>query len=450
MRRLRRGFNPAQQGTIARRGAILPMKVTVRRHARHASRHDKDHTMNAPHALRHADRATVSPHELVGYEMVRKLVGFPTVSRDSNLALIEFARDYLDGHGATTALTFDDEGRKANLFATLAAHDGNATSNGFVLSGHTDVVPVDGQPWDTDPFVATLDGDRLYGRGTADMKSFSAIGLAFVPEFVRRGLSRPLHFALSYDEEVGCIGVRRLIADVMEKGVQPAGCIIGEPTGMQIVVANKGRRTWRCRVRGHEAHSSLTPQGVNAVQIACELVGWIAKRARELRDSHRHDPLYDVPFTTPHVGVIRGGTAVNIVPRDCSFEFELRHLPFDDPQQFFAELRAYADSFVPAMHAVDPATYIAFDALSEMPGFDNDNGDDPMRAIARDCTDSGLEHKVSYGTEAALFHRASIPAVICGPGHIEQAHQPNEWIGLDQLARCEAFMRRLMRHVCVA
>jgi acetylornithine deacetylase len=454
MRALRHGFNgkrSARTATIASGGAILP--VECHRAATRSPRRCRPTritTMNAPHPAHHADRATVSPKELVGYEMVRKLVGFPTVSRDSNLALIEWVRDYLEGHGATTALTFDDEGRKANLFATLSAQDGNATIDGIVLSGHTDVVPVDGQPWDTDPFAATLVGDRLHGRGTADMKSFPAIGLAFVPEFVRRGLARPLHFALSYDEEVGCIGVRRLIADVVEQGVQPAGCIIGEPTGMQLVVANKGRRTWRCRVRGHEAHSSLTPQGVNAVQIACELVAWIANRARELRESDRHDPLYDVPFTTPHVGVIHGGTALNIVPRDCSFEFELRHLPFDDPDTFFAELRAYADSLLPGMQAVDPATYIAFDVLSEMPGFDNDGGDNPMREIGHACTGSDFEHKVSYGTEAALFHRASIPAVICGPGHIEQAHQPNEWIGLDQLARCEAFMRRLMDRVCAA
>ena len=281
------------------------------------------------------------------------------------------------------------------------------------------------------------------------MKSFSAIGLAFVPEFVRRGLARPLHFALSYDEEIGCIGVRRLIADVVAKEIAPTGCIIGEPTGMQLVVANKGRKTWRCRVRGHEAHSSLTPQGVNAVQIACELVAWITERGRELRTGPRQDPAYDVPFTTTHVGVIEGGTALNIVPRDCEFELEIRHLPMDDPDALFERLRRHADSLVPAMKAVDPETYIEFDALSGMPGFDNAGGN-PMVEIGHACSGSALEHKVSFGTEAALFHAASMPAVICGPGHIEQAHQPNEWVSLDQLARCEAFMRRLAEHVCVA
>ena len=405
--------------------------------------------MNGPEHAAAREAEQVRPDDLVGYEMIRRLVAFPTVSRDSNLELIEWARRYLEGFGALTSLTFDDERRKANLFATLPARDGNATERGIVLSGHTDVVPVDGQPWDTDPFEATLVGDRLHGRGVADMKSFCAIGLAFVPEFVRRGLARPLHFALSYDEEIGCIGVRRLIADVRARGIAPTGCIVGEPTGMQLVVANKGRKTWRCRVRGHEAHSALTPRGVNAVQIACELVAWLGERARELRESHRQDPDYDVPFTTLHVGVIRGGTALNIVPRDCTFEFEIRHLPMDDPDALFAHFRAYADSLLPAMQAVAPDTYIVFDLLSEMPGFDHAAANGVLD-LAHDCSGSDVMHKVSYGTEAALFHGASMPAVICGPGHIEQAHQPNEWVRLSQLARCEAFMRRLAPHVCIA
>jgi len=401
--------------------------------------------MNAPESAHVA--APGAPHAVASLDMIRRLVAFPTVSRDSNLALIEWVRGYLEGFGATTALTFDDEHRKANLFATLAARDGNATRGGIVLSGHTDVVPVDGQPWDTDPFQATLVGDRLHGRGVADMKSFSAIGLAFVPKFLERGLSRPLHFALSYDEEVGCIGVRRLIADVRARGIAPTGCIIGEPTGMQLVVAHKGRRTWRCRVRGHEAHSSLTPRGVNAVQIACDIVGWIGARAQALREGHRQDAAYDVPYTTLHVGVIHGGTAVNIVPRDCSFEFEMRYLPFDDPDAFYGELRHYADALLPAMQAVAPRSFIEFDTLSAMTGFDGSAGN-AMVDIARDCVQSPVLHKVSFGTEAALFAAASLPAVICGPGHIEQAHQPNEWVRLEQLARCEAFMERLAGHLC--
>jgi acetylornithine deacetylase len=401
-------------------------------------------------ATQNAERpdAHIGADALVGLPLIRQWIGFDTTSRESNLALIEWSRTYLESFGASTSLTFDDSRRKANLFATLPAQNGNATTNGIVLSGHTDVVPVDGQPWDTPPFEATLKDGRLYGRGAADMKSFSAIGLTFVPEFVRRGLVRPLHFALSYDEEVGCIGVRRLIADVVAKGWKPAGCIVGEPTGMQLVVAHKGKMSWRCRVRGHEAHSSLTPHGVNAVEVACAIVGYINDRARQFRHSARHDDAYDVPYSTPHVGVIHGGTALNIVPRDCSFDFEIRHLPFDDPAAFFADVQAFSATLIPRMHAVDPDTYIAFDPLSTMPALDT-HGESEIITLGKACNGTHDFGKVSFGSEASLFDNAAIPAVLCGPGFIAQAHQPNEWVSVDQLARCESFMRRLADHICV-
>ena len=402
--------------------------------------------MNAPATLAQVRPDATCIEDLVSLDLIRTLVGFDTTSRDSNLALIEWVRDYLAGHGVESKLTFDDEGRKANLFATLPARDGNVTHGGIVLSGHTDVVPVDGQPWDTDPFVVTVKDDRLYGRGVTDMKSFSAVGLAFVPEFLRRGLEKPIHFALSYDEEIGCIGVRRLIADIVARGVHPAGCVVGEPTGMELVVAHKGKKSWRCRVRGLEAHSSLTPLGVNAVQIACEIVAYIAHRAREFRDAGGQDAAYDVPYTTVHVGVIRGGTALNIVPRDCRFDFEIRHLPFDKPDAFFADVQAFAARFLPAMHAVDPATYIEFDALSTLPGFDTLDGSE-ITTLGHACNGTQSVGKVSFGTEASLFHGAAIPTVICGPGHIAQAHQPNEWVSLEQIARCEAFMQRLVERL---
>ena len=403
--------------------------------------------MNAPAtSAQLRPEGAVRAEDLASLDLIRTLVAFDTTSRDSNLALIEWVRHYLEGHGVASTLTFDDDRRKANLFATLTARDGNATHGGIVLSGHTDVVPVDGQPWDTDPFAVAVKGDRLYGRGVTDMKSFSAVGLAFVPEFLRRGLAKPVHFALSYDEEVGCIGVRRLIADIVARGVAPAGCIVGEPTGMRLVVAHKGKKAWRCRVRGHEAHSSLTPSGVNAVQIACEIVAWIARRAREFCDAGGRDDAYDVPYTTVHVGVIRGGTAVNIVPRDCTFDFEIRHLPFDDPDAFFADVRRCADAFLPEMRAVAPDAYIEFDPLSTLPGFDTHDGS-AITALAHACNGTADAGKVSFGTEAALFHGAAIPTVICGPGHIAQAHQPNEWVAVEQVAQCEAFMRRLVDHV---
>lgn len=399
--------------------------------------------MNAPAA------PTATSPQLAGLELIRTLVSYDTTSRESNLAFIHWVRDYLARHGVESRLTYDDERRKANLFATLPAQDGNTTEGGVVLSGHTDVVPVDGQPWDTAPFEATIGGDRLYGRGVTDMKSFSAIGLAFVPELLRRGLARPLHFALSYDEEVGCIGVRRLIADVVAQGIKPSGCIIGEPSGMQPVVAHKGKRSHRCRVRGHEAHSSLTPLGVNAVQVAGELVTFLAQMARRFRDRGGFDPAYDVPYTTVHTGVIRGGTALNIVPRDCHFDFEFRHLPFDDPDMLLAEVKRFAATLLPEMHAVDPATHIEFDHISTLPGFDTHGGSE-IAELGKACTGAREFGKVSFGSEAALFHNAGIPAIICGPGHIAQAHQPNEWVALEQLALCEAFMRRLADRICVA
>ena len=407
--------------------------------------------MNAPATLTavRPDPAAGASPGLVAWELIRTLVAFDTTSRESNLALIEWVRAYLEAHGADCALTFDDDGRKANLFATLPARDGNAVAGGVVLSGHTDVVPVDGQPWDTNPFEATLTGDRVVGRGVTDMKSFSATGLAFVPEFVRRGLARPVHFALSYDEEIGCVGVRRLIEDLLRRGIRPLGCIVGEPTGMELVVAHKGKKSWRCRVRGHEAHSSLTPHGVNAVQIACEIVTYLTNAARAFRDQGRYDDAYDVPFTTVHTGVIRGGTALNIVPRDCSFDFEIRHLPFDDPDELLAEVEAYARRFLPEMRKVAADTHIEFDPLSALPGFDT-HGESAIASLGAECNGAGSHGKVSFGTEASLFHDAAIPTIICGPGHIAQAHQPNEWVAVDQLARCEAFMRRLADRVCVA
>ena len=396
----------------------------------------------------HAPSATVAP-SIAGYELIRTLVAFDTTSRESNLELIHWVRDYLARQGIGSLLTFDDDKRKANLFATLPASDGNTTTGGMVLSGHSDVVPVDGQPWESDPFEVRLAEDRLVGRGVADMKSFSAIALARVPELLRRGLRHPVHFSLSYDEEVGCVGVRRLIADVAARGIKPAGCIIGEPTGMRPVVAHKGKQSFRCRVRGHAAHSALTPLGVNAVQIASELVVFLSQMARRFRERGGFDAAYDVPYTTVHAGVIHGGTAVNIVPRDCQFDFEFRHLPLDDPGELLAELKRFAATLLPEMHAVDPATFIQFEQLSSLPGFDTHGGSEIVE-LGKLLSASREIGKVSFGSEAALFHNAGIPTIICGPGHIAQAHQPNEWIALEQLAQCEAFMHRLADRVCIA
>src|SRR5688572_23162647 len=298
--------------------------------------------------------------------MIGRLVAFPTVSRDSNLELIDFVRELLRPFGAEVRLTFDDERRKANLFATV----GPRGPGGLVLSGHTDVVPVEGQAWDADPFALLEKGGRLYGRGTSDMKSFLAIALALLPDYVPR-LNRPLHLALSYDEEVGCIGVGRLIGDLARANVQPSGCVVGEPTLMSPVIAHKGKRSFRCVVRGLAAHSAYAPVAVNAVEAAAEGVAYLKGMARRLRDSGPYDRGFDVAHTTVHTGVIRGGTALNIVPHECTFDFEFRHLPADDPASLLAEFQGHvAERIEPEMKAVDPRAGFEIVQMSEIPALD--------------------------------------------------------------------------------
>ena len=279
---------------------------------------------------------SVRASDLMALPLLEKWVSFATVSRDSNLDLIEWTQAHLRALGLSDfRRTYDDSGRKCNLWVTLPARNGETRVGGLVLSGHTDVVPVDGQPWDTEPFRVIESGGRLVGRGVTDMKGFGATVLALVPELLRRGLDRPVHLAFSYDEEVGCIGVRRLIADIVEQGYRPAGCIVGEPTGMQVVIAHKGKHAYRTVVRGFEAHSSLTPLGVNAVEVACEFVAHLKSMHRRLVASGPFDTLYDVPHTTIHTGVIQGGTALNIIPRQCEIIWEIRHHHLDTPEALF-------------------------------------------------------------------------------------------------------------------
>jgi len=382
-------------------------------------------------------RLPIRPETL---EMIRRLVGFDTTSRESNLGLIEWVRDWLKELGVESRLTYDATGAKANLFATIR----KGARPGIVLSGHTDVVPVDGQPWDTDPFTATLKDDRIYGRGACDMKSYIAAALAATPRFLAADLEAPVHFALSYDEEIGCLGVRGLIEDLERNDIRPGGCIVGEPTGMQPVVANKGFRSFRCAVRGKEVHSALAPHGVNAIDYAARLVAHIRGIADRLRDAGPRDEGFDVPFTTLHTGLIRGGTASNIVPRDCEFHFEIRYLPGADPGELEREIRAYAsDVLEPEMKRVDPAAGVTFFIKSDTPGLAAAE-DERITALGRALARNRSTGKVAYAAEAGLFQRAGIPSIICGPGSIEQAHKPNEYITLEQLARCESFMDRLV------
>ena len=370
--------------------------------------------------------------------MIGRLVAFPTVSRESNLELIDFVREVLRPHGADVRLTFDDERRKANLFATL----GPAGPGGLVLSGHTDVVPVEGQAWDTDPFELVRNDGRLYGRGTSDMKSFIAVALALLPDFVQR-LERPLHLALSYDEEVGCIGVGRLLEDLARHRVEPSGCVVGEPTLMTPVIAHKGKRSYRCSVRGLAGHSAYAPHAVNAVEAAAEAVAFLKDMARRHQGTGPYDHGFDVPHTTVHTGVIHGGTALNIVPSSCTFDFEFRHLPTDDPDALLAELkRRIASHIEPDMHAVDARTGFEIVQMSEIPALDT-RSETQIVALVQELTGTREVGKVSYGTEASQFQRAGIPSVVCGPGSIEQAHKPNEFIALEQVTACERFLRAL-------
>ena len=380
---------------------------------------------------------------LSSLDMVRRLVGFDTTSRASNLELIDFVQEYLEGWGIGSELVFDRERRKANLYATI----GPADKSGILLSGHTDVVPVDGQAWDSDPFAITEKSGRLYGRGTSDMKSFIAVALALVPEFLARRLTTPVHFAFTYDEEVGCIGVRGLIAALKQRPVRPAACIVGEPTLMRPVIAHKGKRSLRCRVRGLESHSALAHEGVNAVEAAAELVAFLKSMARRKREHGPFDPAFSPPYTTVHTGVIQGGTALNIVPRDCSFDFEFRNIPADDPALLFAEVKRHAETvLLPEMRAVSAATGIAFEEMNAVDGLDI-APDHPLVQLTQSLTGANAVGKVSFCAEAGLYQDAEIPTVICGPGSIDVAHKPNEYIAIDQIAQCERFMRRLMDHL---
>ena len=379
-------------------------------------------------------------------EMLRKLIGFPTVSRDSNLELIHYVRDFLNPFEADIRLTYDDDKSKANLFTTL----GPRGEPGIVLSGHTDVVPTEGQAWDSDPFRLVEKDGKLYGRGTSDMKGFIACVLALVPQFMERGLRTPLHLAFSYDEEVGCIGVGRLISDLQRAGIRPRSCIVGEPTEMRPVIAHKGKKGFRCTVRGLAAHSAYAPHGVNAVEYAAEAIAFLKGLARRHRDQGPYDRGFDIAHTTVHTGVVHGGTALNIVPHQCAFDFEFRHLPGDDPERLLREFKDYVRTRLePEMRSIHAASGFVIEPISEIPVL-NTGPENEIVALAQELSDSSEIGKVSFGTEGSQFQRAGIPTVICGPGSILQAHKPNEYVERDQIARCENFLRRLMERMCKA
>ncbi len=380
------------------------------------------------------------PQTYTPRDMLSRLIAFDTTSRDSNLALIGFVEDYVSAYGLKSRRIPNPEGTKANLLITI----GPDVAGGVILSGHTDVVPVDGQPWDTDPFTLVERDGRYYGRGTSDMKAFSAVILSLIPEFVARPLKTPVHIALSYDEEVGCLGVRPMIADIVRSVPMPRLAIIGEPTNMKVVNAHKGIRSFRTTVTGREAHSSQVDKGVNAVMVAAELIMFLSKLADDMRAKGDPTGRFDPPFTSVQSSTIEGGTALNILARHCTFQWEFRYLPGTSHDDIFEAFDHHARNVVlPRLKAIAPEADIVTTVRSHVPALVAREGC-PAEALARQLTGANHAEAVSYGTEAGLFQEAGIPSVICGPGDIREAHKPNEYIQIPQVAACEKFIRKLI------
>jgi acetylornithine deacetylase len=371
------------------------------------------------------------------------LVAFDTVSRNSNLALIDWVERHLAAQGIASRRFPDETGQKAALFATI----GPAGRQGYVLSGHTDVVPVDGQDWTSDPFMLRLADGRAYGRGAVDMKGYLACCLALVPEMLAAGLSRPIHLAFSYDEEVGCVGVRPMLRWLNGQEVKPLGAFIGEPSGMQVVIGHKGKRSARIIVTGASAHSSLAPMAVNAVHYGARIVARIADIAARLEREGARDALYDITHSTGHVGMLHGGEALNIVPDRCEIVFEFRTIGEDDPDALMEEVRRYAlDELQPQMQTVDARAHIGMDVFAGFAGLDTPPQADIV-SLAKHLSGRNGHSKVAYGTEAGLFTAmAGIPAVVLGPGSIGEAHKPDEFIEISQLESCLSMLGRLVAH----
>lgn len=377
--------------------------------------------------------------------MLARLVGFDTTSRNSNLPLIDFVRAFLDTHGVPYRISTDPIGQKANIHAII----GPVQAGGLALSGHVDTVPVDGQSWSSDPFTLRRADGKLYARGAADMKGFVAACLAAVPAMRQRTLARPLHLFISYDEETGCDGAQRLIRDLDESGLKPALCVVGEPSGMKPIVAHKGKLNLHVRVHGKPGHSSEPDKGVNAIFAAAQAVSYVANEGRRFAQEGPFEDGFDPPHTTIHVGTIQGGSILNIIPEHAEFMMEWRNIPGDDAMREVARLREHVAAHIePAMHAVNPATGFSFEVVNVMPGMALAQ-DHALTALIKQITGANSAGKVSYGTEGGYYQAAGIPTIICGPGHIAQAHQPDEWIAQEQLDACDAFIHRLVERLLV-
>jgi acetylornithine deacetylase len=376
-------------------------------------------------------------------EILANLIMFDTTSRNSNRPLLDYVIQYLRVYGVEPVLIWNEDHTKANLWATI----GPDVSGGLILSGHTDTVPVEGQEWSSDPYVMTERDGLLYGRGTCDMKGFLASVLALVPSLAAAELERPVHLSFSHDEELGCTGVRSLIEHLRQAPVKASRCIVGEPTEMKPVIGHKGGRSYKVHVRGREAHSSLAPQAVNAISNAAELVVFLNSIGERLK-SGPIDPLYDVPHSTLSTGIIHGGTAINIVPRDCELVFEYRYLGGVDADAIMSEIREFAErQLLPRMREIAPEASISFDNIYAYPNFEIDPGHEWVSQV-KSCAGSNAEAKVAYGTEAGYFSGTlGIATVVCGPGSINQAHRPDEFVSLAQLEACDRFLERMVREI---
>ncbi len=367
------------------------------------------------------------------------LIAFPTVSRDPNRALIDYCADRLDQAGVVCQIIEDQTGGKANLYATIGPED----QSGVMLSGHTDVVPVDGQDWTKPPFQAVEDQGRIYGRGTADMKGFVASALAAGLEAAKMPLKTPLHLAFSYDEEIGCVGVRSMIEMLDQAPVKPLMCIVGEPTHMAIATGHKGKTAIEANCIGAEAHSALAPQAVNAIHLACDLIAEIRKLQDDIAAHGTRDDAYEIPYTTLHAGIIHAGVALNIVPNHAQVKFEIRNLAEDDPDQILARLKEAIAPIIAVAQAKAPQADIAFDITNTYPGLETDLNAEVVDLVSS-LTGSNARIKVAFGTEGGLFARdLGIPTVVCGPGSMDQGHKPDEYVSLEQLAACDTMLAAL-------
>jgi acetylornithine deacetylase len=390
----------------------------------------------------------ISPNaasRLTTAELLERLVAFDTTSRNSNLKLIGFIREYLDGLGVSYRVSTDADGQKANIHAII----GPQAAGGLALSGHVDTVPVDGQAWTGDPFALRRRDGKLFARGSCDMKGFVAACLSAVPDFQARKLVRPLHLFISYDEEVGCGGAKRLIQDLADSGLRPDLCVVGEPSSMKPILAHKGKLNVNVTVRGLTGHSSEPAKGVNAVQAAGEAIAWVAREARRLAAEGPFEDGFDPAHTTIHVGTVEGGTILNIIPERAAFTMEWRPIPGDSPYRYLDRMKAQiAETIEPAMKAVHPDCGFTYEIGLEMPGMALP-ADHPLATEVKHVVGSNSAGKVAYGTEGGFYENAGIPTIICGPGDIAQAHQPDEWIAESELEACDKFIRRLADRLLV-